>query len=477
MNRDVLSSAAISYLPRIIGFVTGAISFVVITKRFTTEQLGALQLIRTTCFVCVYVCTLGLQRYMVYAVPGVNRPRAYRTLSTVLLGELAMYAACVTLILYPLSGWLAGTLNFPLSSAWLWVAPALWLIYIFESRLLLFFGLLRRIKLKAILYSAEQLLYAGGLLVLFFVGPTIPRVIAFQLGAYLMILIVAFRFLERRPMMAGQPSWSLFTEGLRYSIPLILLDAGSRIIATSDRFMIAHFRNTAEVGLYGYAYGYIELAYLVGSPLLWSLYAYFADAYKRRQPERETLFGLQLKATLTICGFVSLGLLAHRGLLVPFLSRPDYLEAGWTYIVLAIFPIVMVTMFTFQQILLLERDTRFIGLNYLLAAVINIGLNWLLIPHFGHGGAAIGTVVTYTLLMVLTLWRCRGRIDSAHYRWLAWYVVALGIWAGLLYVGGIVGRQAPWAYLVISVLLALPLAHVLRLLDLRDIWRMARTRG
>ena len=50
------------------------------------------------------------------------------------------------------------------------------------------------------------------------------------------------------------------------------------------------------------------------------------------------------------------------------------------------------------------------------AAVVNVTLNLVLIPPYGRMGAAIATVVAYTLLFVAMAWRAH-RVFPVPYQW------------------------------------------------------------
>ncbi|MEN6293490.1 MAG: polysaccharide biosynthesis C-terminal domain-containing protein, partial [Methanobacterium sp.] len=56
-----------------------------------------------------------------------------------------------------------------------------------------------------------------------------------------------------------------------------------------------------------------------------------------------------------------------------------------------------------SQIILLEKKTKLIGFIWVIAAVLNMGLNITLIPIFGIVGAGLVTLVSYTLALVLLL--------------------------------------------------------------------------
>ena len=77
------------------------------------------------------------------------------------------------------------------------------------------------------------------------------------------------------------------------------------------------------------------------------------------------------------------------------------------------------------------------------AAAVNVALNLALIPSYGRMGAAIATVVAYTLLFVGMAWRAQ-RVFPVSYQWRR--VATLGVAAvGLTVLGKLLDVPLPVA--------------------------------
>jgi len=472
LNRNHLTTALASYVPRILQFLMAPIAFIVITKRFSPETLGAFQLIEKACFLSIFFFTLSLNKYLGYTIPSAEQKERYKIFVSVLFAEVLLYIFFVVILLFPLSGWLAQKTHFPFSSHWFWLAPALWLIYLFEHRVLLFLGMKKRMKLKVFIGVFEEGIYSCGLILLYFIGTTLLRVIAAQLTSYIMTLLLALTFLNWKILTKSHPSLRVFQAAFHYSFPLILVDASMKIIQAFDNFLIAHYYSTAAVGFYSYAFNYFNTAYLLGSPLLWSLYPFFADAYLKKTAERDTLFRFQLTWTLTLSGFASIGLLAHRFFLVPLLSRAEYLKGGNAFVLFSFYPIIISIMYLYQQVLLLEKDTKYIGINFLCAALLNIFMNFILIPRFGFQGAAFASTLCFSLLMISFIHRCKIKKYDIRVSWIIRFVIGLSIWAGFLYLLRIPGQHVPMLYLILTMVAAIPIAVLMKLIDIKELWHI-----
>ena len=89
------------------------------------------------------------------------------------------------------------------------------------------------------------------------------------------------------------------------------------------------------------------------------------------------------------------------------------------------------------------------------AAVVNVALNLALIPSYGRMGAAIATVVAYTLLFVGMAWRAQ-RVFPVPYQWRRVFTAVAAALALLL-----LGRQLGGFTAALGLSLVYPLALLL----------------
>lgn len=426
MNRTVFRSIAASYIPRLILFLTTPISFIVVTKSLSEESFGAYSLILTIANFCVFLFTFGLSKYLNYAVPGSELQTKYKVFFNITFIEFLGYILSVMVFLIPLKGFIAKLLNFHLNPNWIWAAPLLWGVYLIEQRILNFFGLKKRITLKVALGAIEQIIYVALLLIVFYYGVTIKRIIFSQVISFAVVIFISVRFFKMKYLTVERSiDKGIVFEALKYSLPLILVDASLKIMQSADRFIVSSFHTMKETGIYSYANGYIQWAYLIGSPLLWSLYPFFADAYRKNEKSKNELFYLQSSLTYVFAAGSASILIFDRNFIIPFISKPEYLASPFTYLIFLLYPIGIMAMYLYQQILMLEKDTKFIGKSYLYAALINVALNFILIPHFAGNGAALANVISFYFIGIMFFHRCR-RYDIKLFG--GWLIRFFGFW-------------------------------------------------
>ena len=476
MNRDVIKSVAASYVPRFVEFLTGPVSFIVITKSLDRASYGSYHIILNMVCLSMPILTFGLAKYLHYAIPGEKIENQYRYFTNVLLTEVLLYVCAVMVILFPFRNYLARLLKFPLSPHWLWGAPLLWTGFIVEQRILLFLGLKKRLKLKALLSTIEQILYVLLLLGVFVWSVRVGRIVAARIISYFIILAISLFFLKKRHLARSRPDRALILDAVKYSMPLILVDTSLVVIQTIDRFMLSSIYSVNEVGLYSYGFQFLLMSYYLGSPLLWAMYPYFAESYRLKKKDKNRIFFFQFSLTLVICAITSSGLVADRGILVPLVSRKEYLEAGFTFNILLLYPVGISAMYMYQQILLLEKDTKIIGIIFAASAVGNIILNALLIPRYAEKGAALASIIAIWFMTAFFYNRCRRYDISLFNGWIARFLLFWVSWFGFLFLTRPLVTNV-FRLCIIHTFAVIPLLLLFRVLNFKDLFRMIKTKG
>lgn len=202
---------------------------------------------------------------------------------------------------------------------------------------------------------------------------------------------------------------------LRFGLPLIPANLSVFVFSSTDRYFLNYFSTLHEVGLYnlGYKFGTI-ITVLLASPtaLIWP--AMFLSIKKHSNAKTFYVRALTYIVFLSLLMFLGLSLLSKEVLQI--FSNKEY----WgTYKVI---PIIALTyaLWTLPKItnvaISLKRKTKASAMIFFLGAVINIGLNFALIPKYGMMGAAYATFITYAL-MVAILFFYNQRLMEVSYEW------------------------------------------------------------
>src|SRR6266536_5107287 len=248
---------------------------------------------------------------------------------------------------------------------------------------------------------------------------------------------------------------SLYRQMNKFGLPLVPSAVALWLTNFSDRFFLVKLTDAHEVGLYsiGVRVASAIVLLLTAFRLAWPAFAYSIedDAEARRT------YGFVLTYLIAVVSWLSLTL----GLLAPWLVRllttPQFYPAQNVVAPLA-FGVAAFGAYVVVQIGTgRARQTRSNWLVTGAAAAVNVALNLALIPSYGRMGAAVATVVAYTLLFVGMAWRAQ-RVFPVSYQWRR--VATLGLAAvGLTVLGKLL--DAP-----LAVALALTAAFPLVLLVL-----------
>lgn len=178
---------------------------------------------------------------------------------------------------------------------------------------------------------------------------------------------------------------------------LALAAAAGYIFLRVDQVMIRHFLDATAVGLYAAAIKLVEIWYFIPGIICGSLLPAIINAKKISQEK----FLSRLRKLYFLLGgiavFIAILLSVFAPFIVGFLFGSAYLESVG---ILRIYVWSGVGFFLnagFYQYFLAENRLKFIFYFYLILMVVNIVLNFVLIPRVGLAGAAWATLISYSI--------------------------------------------------------------------------------
>ena len=240
-----------------------------------------------------------------------------------------------------------------------------------------------------------------------------------------------------------------------FSFWIFLTSTGFTVFATADTILIGYFLTNADVGIYRVAYQLTGIALLVCTAVNTALFPRISrwntdndlPAISSALPKAVT-FSLLLAVPIVTGGI----LLGER--LLYFFYGADFTAGTQALGVLMIMQIVSI--FVTLQITCLNAMDRpkhsFAATS--LAAILNIGLNILLIPILGILGAALATLVSITLTAVLSAWYLSRKLKiSFERRSILNIIIAAGVMAGAVLIFRVVIGVPSVLYLLAVILI------------------------
>lgn len=179
-----------------------------------------------------------------------------------------------------------------------------------------------------------------------------------------------------------------------YSVPLIAHGLSYSVLNQADRIMITSLRNPSETAIYSVAYN-LSLAIQV---VTFALEGIWTPWFTKNLSENNyvTINKIYKKYIWFVASLTAIVLLS-----LPEIMKIMVDKQYWNGIYLTA-PIVissyLIFLYSFSvQVEFIHKKTKWIAINTLIAATINIILNCLLIPVFGANGAAYTTLISYII--------------------------------------------------------------------------------
>jgi O-antigen/teichoic acid export membrane protein len=190
-----------------------------------------------------------------------------------------------------------------------------------------------------------------------------------------------------------------------YSLPLFLAGIIDLVMNNTDAWMSAYFLDNARVGLYGAA---VTLASLValGTELLNPMFLSIItrDYALGNQTGIVTSYNNNNRwmwyITLPMAAF----LIALPGESMSLLWGKSFADGAWALAILAFGRTIYYLSTTSSFMLYMHGATRIILPANICSALLNVTLNYCLIPSLGITGAAIGTTVSLILQSLFLVW-------------------------------------------------------------------------
>jgi O-antigen/teichoic acid export membrane protein len=397
-----LAKQTLAYgLSGLIGPLVGLITLPVFARALTQGQYGLLELGTITTTVVLALTDAGLTAAMLrsfYDYRGDEEPERRSVMRTGLVGTTAL-ALLLAGLMIVFRGQIASWILQRPDEESLVVLIAASVVALNTWR---FVSEVMRVRLLAFNYLATTLLAAIITTALAVVG---VLALGWHVNGIFLATVIgngvaaAYGVTVVRKSLAGRFSRSHLRRMLAFGLPLVPATLASWALALVDRIILARLGSLAQVGEYAIANRLASLLTIGMTAFLFALTPFLFATYSEDPAQEKAARG----RTLTYLTFV----LALTGLVLTLFSREilTVIAPRFESAYKAVGPL-MLGMLAYGLVallatgILLARSTGRGALLTVLAAGINIGLNFALIPPFGIVGAAVATAVGYSFLAI-----------------------------------------------------------------------------
>lgn len=251
-----------------------------------------------------------------------------------------------------------------------------------------------RYKLVICLTWITLLLSTGGsvILVLLMSNHLLGRI----LGNYITIVFVDIALWLYILLKGHCISPRYWKYALIFSIPLIPHELAGLLLASSDRIIVKRLCGSEDAALYSLAYTISTIASVLLSSLNQAWQPWMYD--KLEEGKTNDIYKFSIPYTFTFAiGCIGIMLMGPE--IIMILGGETYAAAKYV-IPPVCFSIMLQFIYTlYANIEFYEKKTGWISLATLIASIVNIALNFILIPIFGYIAAAYTTVIGFALMV------------------------------------------------------------------------------
>lgn len=398
-----LGTHSAHYLAGMAGtMLLGLISFPIFTRVFSVAEFGAIDLAQKVLLFLTAGSKMGLQnaalRFFDGEAPGRNGQGTPRYYSTMFFGVL-LTATAAALLFIPVGRYLPQQFTGPEFANLYLLLAALIVVRALTSILCAFLRVEERTTaFNVVSVGTKGLTILAVCALLPFYPRTAPTYFTATVAVEAaIVLVLTASLVQRGALQPAAFDRSLFRMGAAFGVPLVVYESAFNILGSADRFLVQDYLGAEALGFYSVAYGLAQTAndFLI-TPLNLALMPIYMRIWSTSGREATIRF---LTVSLDYYILAAAGILAVAAAsaedLVRFLASSKYAGADRLIPVLLAGLLAYTAHLFLAAGLLLHKQTMKLAGMLALCAVLNIGLNCLLLPVIGLMGGAIATLISY----------------------------------------------------------------------------------
>lgn len=237
------------------------------------------------------------------------------------------------------------------------------------------------------------------------VGKTATSIELGYILAYLLVCFIGWKIYIKRRMKGKKKlvSKEIALNILRYSLPILLTSIGSLVLLEMDTLMIGMMCTGAEVASYAIPKKLCSKAVHISIALSSSTIPLIANINKDNIVQQKNRFVKIIKLNTYITIMISFCIFILGPVMVKIIYGEQYLEAGRILRFMTGYFFLFSISTPFSIFLEYQKMAGSKVWDFIIMALLNLVLNYLLIPFFGSFGATLATTISmvpYTISMI-----------------------------------------------------------------------------
>jgi len=209
------------------------------------------------------------------------------------------------------------------------------------------------------------------------------------------LVMIPVRLMSIRDLLSRSFSFKFLKQLLLFGLPLVPMNIAFWLFSNADRLMLARLATLEAVGLYSIAGSLAAVIMLLQNAIGQSWLPHGIKLFEEDEALASSVFARTMVIFLAAMGIIIIGFVALAQEVIFILVPPAYYDAFKVIPFLAAGFIFFTSAHVSVVAIMAKNKTTYIMLACWLIALINIGLNALLIPAFGIAGAGAATGISY----------------------------------------------------------------------------------
>lgn len=201
---------------------------------------------------------------------------------------------------------------------------------------------------------------------------------------------------KRAPsLLSWKPSWQLAKRLLRESGFVFLGGIFGAIYLKVDQVMLRWLSNPEQLGIYAVAVKISEASYFLPGALMASFFPLLVQLRKTDEAAYNSHLGAACDTVAMLSITIVVGVALFGQLFINLAFGPEFREAGLILLVHILATPFIYLRTVFSRWILIEGLASFLVISQGFGALLNVVLNFVLIPRYDGIGAAVATVLAY----------------------------------------------------------------------------------
>ena len=463
-TRKALWGTAVIFFMTILAAGLGYLFRLLLARNLTKVEYGLFYAVFALIGMLSLFRNLGLGEALIKFIPEFlikkRKGLVKSSIITVLLLQL-LSSTIIVLIFIFLSGFLSRNyFHNPLSVLVLNILLIGFLLSVFEYMCAFIFLGFQKIHYLSLIDFTRTLLVLIITFILFYFQKSIYVPSISYILAYLLVPLIYFSLLKKTfpefLRIKAKFSKKLTKKLISFGIPVSIGAFGWLVLTYTDTLTLTYFKGLEQVALYNVALPIAGLLWYFSRSITTVIFPMSSELWiKKKEYLQKGVTFLQKYSFALVIPF-ALIMFSFPEIIIRLLFGESYVPAASALKILAIGTIIFTVASINSTVINAVNKPKLNTKIILMGAVLNIILNFILIPKFGIVGAALATSTSYLLILLISTYKLK-HILKNEFQWFNW-LKSLGSGAIFVFVIWILKRTLylnAWLELAICIVVAL----------------------